>query len=61
VDAQNVNRLDLEVGVFELFGSGSIGAKSTVERELTWLTTQLRAQDASAPGKMYLFMLEISS
>ena len=58
MDAQNVNRLDFEVGMFELYSRIQLMSRLSRLAKLTRLMTQLRAQDASAPGKMYLFMLK---
>jgi hypothetical protein len=56
VHAEDVDRLDLKVGGLELDGS----AENIVYEQpgrLTCLMTQPSGSEASAPGKMYLFML----
>ncbi len=63
VHAEHVDRLDLKVGVLELWrgeGRGRALARPPTEAPTTrrtWLMTQLRAHEASAPGNTYLFML----
>ena len=63
VNSKDVDGPHFKVGVFELRGGsemstgGTGGTQRTRSDVLTRARTQLRAQEASAPGKMYLFML----
>ena len=63
VNSKDVDGPDFKVGVFELRGGSEMSAEDTGGTQrtrsnvLTRARTQLRAQEASAPGKMYLFML----
>jgi len=57
VNAEDVNVLDFEASTFKLELSVEVrDLDRKGKKEGTLLTTQPREQEASAPGKMYLFM-----